>query len=132
MSTPDEQGLDTVLVQDLYQNANLIDHLYSLLVIKNNFLVAERYFNGKDVYDAKPIASVTKSYTSALTGIAIKEGYLSSVDQTMAEFFPEFDWQKLDPRKSEITIRQILQMRSGYPWEEFSPYHDLLWFRFRN
>ncbi len=75
---------------------------------------------------------MTKSYTSALTGIALREGFLSSLDQEMAEFFPEFDWQNIDPRKSQITIRQILQMRSGYPWEEFSPYYNLLWSRFRN
>ena len=129
-SSPADQGLDSSLVQEMYDNAVEIDHLYSLLVVKNNHLVAERYFNGKDIHDAKPIASVTKSYTSALTGIAIEEGILTSADQTMAEFFPEFNWQEMDPRKSQITRRQILQMRSGYPWEEFSEYKNQLWSNF--
>lgn len=48
----------------------------------------------------------------------------------MAEFFPEFDWITMDPLKSQITIRQILRMRSGYPWEEFSDYNELLWSNF--
>jgi len=132
ISSPGEQGLDSELVQDMYNKAKQIDHLYSLLVVKNGFLVAEKYFNGKDVYGAYPIASVTKSYTSALTGIALREGFIASLDQKMVEFFPEFDWENMDTRKSQITIRQILQMRSGYPWEEYSPYHDLLWSRFGN
>lgn len=73
---------------------------------------------------------MTKSYTSTLTGIALEKGYLNSLDQTMAEFFPEFDWVTMDPLKSQITIRQILRMRSGYPWEEFSDYNELLWSNF--
>jgi CubicO group peptidase (beta-lactamase class C family) len=38
----------------------------------------------------------------------------------MIEFFPELADQIRDPRKNEITIRQLLQMRAGYPWEESS------------
>jgi CubicO group peptidase (beta-lactamase class C family) len=53
-----------------------------------------------------------------LVGIAIEEGCLSSLDQKMIEFFPEVADQVTDPRKREITIRQMLQMRSGYPDEE--------------
>ena len=48
----------------------------------------------------------------------------TSVDQKMMEFFPEFANQINDPRKEQITIRDLLQMRSGYPWEET---HDDLW-----
>jgi CubicO group peptidase (beta-lactamase class C family) len=63
---------------------------------------------------------VTKSVTSALVGIALEQGCLSSVDQKMIEFFPELAGRIKDPRKKEITIRQMLQMRAGYPWEESS------------
>ena len=71
-------------------------------------------------------ASVTKSLTSALAGIALRDNLLTGVDQRMFEFFPEIDWQQLDGRKSTITLRQMLQMRSGYPWEEFDGYLDRL------
>jgi CubicO group peptidase (beta-lactamase class C family) len=66
-------------------------------------------------------ASVTKSVTSALVGIALDQGCLESVDQKMMDFFPELASQIADPRKEQITIRQLLQMRAGYPWEESSP-----------
>jgi CubicO group peptidase (beta-lactamase class C family) len=66
-------------------------------------------------------ASVTKSYTSALVGIALDQGCLTSVDQKMIDFFPEVADQITDPRKKQITIKEMLQMRAGYPWEETDP-----------
>ncbi len=63
---------------------------------------------------------MTKSYASALVGVALDQGYLSSVDQKMMDFFPELAKQIDDPRKEQITIRNLLQMRAGYPDEEFS------------
>jgi len=120
VSTPEEQGLDPKLVAELYYNAEQLETLYGLLVIKNGYLVAEKYFHGKSVDQLSSRASVTKSITSALVGIALEQGCLSSVDQKMIEFFPELVDQVQDPRKKEITIRQMLQMRAGYPWEESS------------
>jgi len=120
VSTPGEQGLDPMLVAELYHNAEQLETLYGLLVLKNGHLVAEKYFHGKSVDQLSSRASVTKSITSALVGIALEQGCLSSVDQKMMEFFPELADQIQDPRKMQITIRQMLQMRAGYPWEESS------------
>jgi len=121
VSTPAEQGLDPMLVAELYYNAAELETLYSLLVIKNGYLIAEDYFNEGSVDQKDRLQSVTKSYTSALVGIALDQGYLSSVDQKMLDFFPELADQITDPRKEQITIRELLQMRAGYPWEETSP-----------
>ena len=118
VSTPEEQGLDPVLVAELYYNAAKVETLQALLVIKNGYLIAEAYFNGGAIDQMTRIQSVTKSYTSALVGIALDQGHLSSVDQTMTEFFPEFAGEITDPRKNQITIGHLLQMRAGYPWEE--------------
>ena len=118
ISIPAEQGLDPELVAKLYYNASKLETIYSLLVFKNGYLVAEDYFNIGSVEQKVNIHSVTKSYTSALVGVALAQGYLSSLDQKMMEFFPEFAERVTDPRKKQITIRQMLQMRAGYPWEE--------------
>jgi CubicO group peptidase (beta-lactamase class C family) len=129
VSTPTEQGLDPVLVAELYHNAAEMETLYGLLVIKNGHLIAEGYFNEGSVEQLSARQSVTKSYTSALVGIALDQGCLSSVDQKMMEFFPEFADQIDDPRKEQITIRDLLQMRAGYPDEELTPpYLDILFF----
>jgi CubicO group peptidase (beta-lactamase class C family) len=118
VSTPAEQGLDPKLVAELYYNAAKLPRLYALLVVKDGYLIAEKYFNEGSVEQKNELQSATKSVTSALVGIALEQGCLSSVDQKMMEFFPEFAGQIDDPRKEQITIRDMLQMRSGYPDEE--------------
>jgi CubicO group peptidase (beta-lactamase class C family) len=121
VSTPGEQGLDPMLVAELYYNAAELETLYSLLVVKNGYLIAEDYFNEGSVDQKDRLQSVTKSYTSALVGIALEQGYLSSLDQKMLDFFPEVAGQITDPRKEQITIRELLKMRTGYPSEETDP-----------
>lgn len=118
ISTPGEQGLDPQLVAEMYQKAEELETIYSLLVVKNGYLVAEKYFNKGSIEQKARLQSVTKSYTSALVGIALDQGYLSSVNQKILEFFPELDSRITDKRKTEITIQNLLQMRAGYPWEE--------------
>ena len=121
VSTPAEQGLDPMLVARLYHNATKLPRLYGLLVVKNGYLVAEDYFNEGAVDRKNQLQSVTKSYTSALVGVALDQGCLLSVDQKMIDYFPEFAGHLDDPRKAQITLRDMLQMRSGYPNEESDP-----------
>lgn len=118
VSTPAEQGLDPELVAELYYQAAELEGVYGVLVFKNDYLIAEDYFNIGSVQQRMNIHSVTKSINSALVGIALQEGCLTSIDQKMIEFFPELEDKITDPRKKQITIRQMLQMRAGYPWEE--------------
>jgi CubicO group peptidase (beta-lactamase class C family) len=124
ISTPGEQGLDPELVAELFRNAVELQTLYGLLVIKNGHLIAEGYFNGGSVEQKPYLASATKSITSALVGIALDQGCLSNLDQKMIDFFPEFSDQITDPRKEKITVRDLLQMRSGYVWEERTQYME--------
>jgi CubicO group peptidase (beta-lactamase class C family) len=124
VSTPEEQGLDPMLVAELYLNAAELERLYGLLVVKDGHLIAEKYFNEGSVDQKARIQSATKSVTSALVGIALDRGCLSSVGQKMLNSFPEVAGQITDPRKEQITIREMLQMRAGYPWEET---HPALW-----
>ena len=121
ISTPDEQGLDPDMVAELYYDAARLDTIYSLLIIKNGFLVAEDYFNDGSIDLQSNLQSATKSYISALVGLAFDQGCLTSLDQSFLDFFPEYANQIEDPRKRDITIRHLLQMRSGYPWEESHP-----------
>jgi CubicO group peptidase (beta-lactamase class C family) len=124
VSTPEEQGLDPDLVAEFYHNASELDTIYSLLIIKDGHLIAEGYFNEGSYEQKAFIQSISKSYISALVGLALDQGCLTGVDQKMMEFFPEFADQITDPRKEQITIQDLLQMRSGYAWEET---HEDLW-----
>lgn len=111
----------------LYYDASQHETIYALLVIKDGHLIAEDYFNGGFTDKEYFVQSATKSYTSALVGVALEEGAIESIDQPMLDYFPEVADSISDPRKREITIRQMLQMRGGYPDEEYvSPYlHEL-------
>ncbi|WP_420645379.1 serine hydrolase domain-containing protein [Candidatus Leptofilum sp.] len=128
LSTPEEEGVDPLLVAEMYHDAAELETLYGLLVVKNGRLIAEGYFNEGSIDEQFDRASATKSFTSALVGIALEQGCLSSVDQKMIDFFPEYADQITDPRKAEITIRDLLQMRGGYPDEEYTPpYMEILY-----
>jgi len=67
---------------------------------------------------------VTKSFTSALMGLAIEEGLVGGISDKMLSYFPEIEPTITDPRKLDIRIHQMLKMRAGYPWEET---HADLW-----
>jgi CubicO group peptidase (beta-lactamase class C family) len=121
VSTPEELGLDPDLVAELYVDAAELETLYGLLVVKDGRLVAEDYFNQGSIDRQTLVQSVAKSYTSALVGIALDQGCLAGVDQKMVDSFPDFADRMGDPRKHEITIEDMLQMRSGYPNEETDP-----------
>ncbi|MBO6647889.1 MAG: serine hydrolase [Balneolaceae bacterium] len=119
VSTPAEQGIDSLLLAKLYYKATRLETTFSLLVIKNGFLIAEDYFNGATTGQKYNLQSVTKSFTSALVGIAIEQGYLALEDKMM-NYFPELKDQVRDERKFDITIEHLLQMRAGFAWEESS------------
>jgi len=120
VSTPEAEGPDPMLVARLFYFAQRVQTIKALLVIRNGHLIAEGYFNGGGPNQSTKVQSVAKSYVSALVGIALDQGYIQSLDQKMLDFFPELEGQIRDPRKRQITIRQLLEMRAGYPWEESS------------
>ena len=128
VSTPAEQGLEPTLIAELYLDASHLETIYGLIVVKNGYLVAEKYFNKGSIDQLSRRASVTKSYISALIGIALNKGYLRGIDEKMIDFFPDVSNKITDKRKKLITIREMLQMRAGYPWEETdSTYWNAIW-----
>ncbi|MFQ6116616.1 MAG: serine hydrolase domain-containing protein, partial [bacterium] len=117
VSTPEEQGLDSQILADAFEEAGQRPFVRSILIVKNGYLVAEQYYRGFDRDDAHNVKSVSKSFLSALVGIALREQYLDSLGQKMLDFFPEYVTPDLDPRKYNITIRHLLMMRAGIDHE---------------
>lgn len=81
----------------------------SLIVIKDDEIVYEGYFNGYQRDSMVTSFSMAKSVTSALIGIAIDEGRIESVDDPIIAYLPELRGKGLD----EVTIRHLLLMASG-------------------
>ncbi|OFV93349.1 MAG: hypothetical protein A3F68_07395 [Acidobacteria bacterium RIFCSPLOWO2_12_FULL_54_10] len=90
-----------------------LPRLQSLLVSWQGELILERYFNGMTASRLANIKSASKSVISALIGIAIDRGLIASVDQPISSFFPELLAGNGDSPKREITIEDLLTMRSG-------------------
>jgi len=122
-STPEVQGMDSALLKQMMDEIKTGNHaIDSVLVVRNGYIVWEEYPNDM-LYDRNMphvLYSVTKSFTSALIGIAINKGYLKSVDQKVVDFFPDKTIANLDERKRNITIENLLMMTSGFEWNEIS------------
>lgn len=95
--------------------------IHSVLVVRNGYMVAETYFPPFQQDTKHHLYSVTKSFVSALIGIAIEEGYVDGVDRRVLDFFPERTFANLDGYKESMTLEHLLTMTSGLAWEEGMP-----------
>ena len=89
-AAPDQQGMDPAVLDDLNSMVpDLYPQVRSVLVIRRGYLVYERYWQGVDASDGHDVLSVTKSFVSALVGIALRDGHLQSLDQTAEELLAD-------------------------------------------
>jgi len=101
------------MIQSDYQNIN------GIVIVRKGHIVYERYYHGHGPDDAYHVTSVTKSFISALIGIAIDAGYIRSVDQKVLDFFPEYIPVAAEGQKREITLRHLLMMTAPWPFEDW-------------
>lgn len=85
-----------------------------LVVIKNDSLLYERYWDGYSDSSYSNSFSVAKSITSLLIGVAIREGKIPSIDEPVSNYLPEFR----EGRGAKLLIRHLLTMSSGSDWDE--------------
>ncbi|UCD45611.1 MAG: serine hydrolase [Candidatus Bathyarchaeota archaeon] len=133
-------GMDEAPITDLMNTLSSLDGhpVHGIVVIKDGRLVLEEYFSGEDLdltdglnfvhkdFDRDTLhcqASASKSVTSILLGIAIDEGHVRGVNETILSFFLEHSDLK-DGDKDGITLEHMLSMSSGIPWDESYPYTD--------
>ena len=120
----------TLSPEDVQMNSTILDEfrrhteenlfsLNGLIIIRNGYLVLEEYFRGWDADQAHELYSTTKSVSSALVGIAVDQG-LFSVNDSVLDFFPEYTFNNVDSRKQNITVENLLNMKSGLNWDEWS------------
>ncbi len=95
----------------------------AFLVVKNDTMIYENYFEGYTGSSIIPSFSVSKSFVSALVGIAIDEGYIYSTNQSITFFLKELK----SPEFDKITIEDLLNMRSGIDFNEGynTPFADM-------
>jgi CubicO group peptidase (beta-lactamase class C family) len=121
-STPEAEGIDSrELIRALSRVRDDGLRLHSLTVVRNGRVVVEAYVHPYDKDTLHNAKSASKSMLSALVGIALEEGILTSLDQTVWDFFPEYITDEMDPRKRSITLRHLLTMTSGMDLDEGGP-----------
>lgn len=99
--------------------------VHSILVAQRENVVYERYFDDFTRDSLHDTRSSFKSVTSLLVGIAVDKGLIKSADQKVYDFFPEYvPFKHPDPRKMKMTIRNLLEMKSGFDCEEFNDTKD--------
>ena len=114
ISTPEQEGLDSQILtkaDDAIQKT--MPTVLSFIVIRHGKTVYEKYYHGNNPDSPVVVYSVTKSIISALTGIAIREGFLSNVELKLTDIFPYYFNDNSDPRKREITLKHLLTMTAG-------------------
>ncbi len=88
----------------------------AFLVIRNDSILFEEYYRGYDRTKISTVFSVSKSVTSLLTGIAVDEGFIGNVQDPVTKYIPEL--AKKDPHWERITVEHLLDMRSGFKFDE--------------
>jgi CubicO group peptidase (beta-lactamase class C family) len=119
-STPAAERVDPVRLNDVLNRIRRREYgaLNSLLVVRNERLVMEEYFNGWTAAGSHTQQSVTKSVASLAAGLAIDRGALRITDPVVP-FFPDYQpIAALDTNKRALTVRDLLMMRTGFDWSE--------------
>lgn len=106
------QGFDDLLIKS---------GTTGFLIIHDDKILYEKYFNGFERDSWFTSFSVVKSFNSALIGIAISEGFIDSVDDPVIKYIPELSGRGLD----KLTIRNLLKMDCGVSYQE-SELFDIL------
>jgi CubicO group peptidase (beta-lactamase class C family) len=83
------------------------------MVVRHGKIVHEKYYHSNNQNSPVVVYSITKSVVSALIGIALREHYLTGVDQKLCDIFPEYFTSVTDPRKKELTLKHLLTMTGG-------------------
>jgi CubicO group peptidase (beta-lactamase class C family) len=118
-ASPTDHGFDPAALDTIpaFVESNL-PYLDSLLIIRHGYIVYESYYNDHDADTLHDIASVTKSWTSALVGIAQGQGHLTDLDATLPTLLPDYFSGDAHADKRDITLRHLLMMRSGIEYDD--------------
>jgi CubicO group peptidase (beta-lactamase class C family) len=90
------------------------------LIIKNDSILFESYYDGYNEDSKSNSFSMAKSYVSGLLGKAIMDGYIKSIDQPVSDFFPQYK----EGLGAKVTVGDLASMASGSSWKEsyYSPF----------
>ena len=111
---PEAFGFDSEVLSEMIRMIKKEDlNVNSLVIQRNNSTVLDAHFYPQKPEYLHDVASITKSLTSLLVGIAIDQGFIKSVDQKVIDFFTDKESLFNTESKKAITIEHLLTMTSG-------------------
>lgn len=112
--SPRLQEMTRSIKQDKYKN------IHSIVIARKGVTVYEQYFNGFNRDSIHDSRSAFKSVTSLLIGIALDKGLVKDVNQPVYPLFREDTKPVTDSRRKKISIKNLLEMRSGFDCDEWT------------
>ena len=121
-SSPEAQGVDGDLLDEAFRVAEELLYMHSVVVVRHDTLVGERYYHGYDTDVPHDIESVAKSFLAAIVGLALREAHFDSLEGKALDLFPEynFDYENDDDNfpKPLISFEHLLTMKAGWGGDE--------------
>lgn len=116
---PNHKNLNSVKETKALDSINKSNGTIAYVIIKNDSIWFENYYDGFNENSKTNSFSMAKSYVSGLMGKAIEEGYIKSLDQPVCDFLPEF----CEGKAAKMTVGDLSSMASGTNWDEkyYSP-----------
>ena len=116
-----EEKSGVITFDEFHENHKTV----AFMIIRNDSILYEKYYSGYDDSAIIPSFSLSKSFISALIGIAVDENFIKNVHQPVTDFIPEL--KQNDPRFENITLEHLLNMRSGIRFNEgySNPFADM-------
>jgi CubicO group peptidase (beta-lactamase class C family) len=117
-SAPEAQEMDPNRLERAATTLAGLPYTLSLLVIRHDALVFERYFHGSAKNQSNNVHSASKSIWGAAIGIAIEQGRIPGADATIAKTLPSRYAAAMSPETGTVKVRDLLTMTSGTRWNE--------------
>jgi CubicO group peptidase (beta-lactamase class C family) len=118
-STPEEQGMDSDLLSAMLGEILEEDYeIDSVTIIRNGYMVVDARTHPFNSTSKHNIYSCTKSVVSALIGIAIDQGYIDGLQQSVLSFFPQRTIVNRDANKEAMTLEHLLTMTTGFQCQD--------------
>jgi len=116
---PKHKNYNAVTETDALKNINASNGTIAYVIIKNDSIWFENYYDGFNENSQTNSFSMAKSYVSGLMGKAIQDGYIKGIQQPVCDFLPEF----CDGLAANLTVGDLSSMASGTNWDEayYSP-----------
>ncbi len=114
--TPENHQMDPEQFTRLHQ-ALSGSTVYAMVTAKDGVLIDEYYQDGYDETSVFSLHSCSKSFTSALIGIAIEQGHIDSIEDLLSKYLPHA--AEFTDGKQNLTLRHLLTQTSGLEWYEW-------------